>query len=529
MSFFHSPSSVSGTGLRIVLGFSALIISLATPSFGQQPQLLLGDTNVETRVDKIPGGSVRAFPVRAVATGQVNSFSVYLDISNQAPTVWVGMYTNRNGHPEVLMTKGIISKPVAGQWNSAALPPVAVTKGTTYWMALLGLNGAMRFRDHYGRCRSEVGRQGNLSTLPATWTTGFGWPTCALSAFGTGTGTGTTPSATISISPRTSSLQAGKQQQFSAVVSGLSNPQVTWTASGGVISSTGLYTAPSASGTYTISAKAVSSQNGSLTSVTSDLAVVTVTQPNPPPPPVVTGITISPTASSLLVGAQQQFLASVTGTTSTGVIWSASAGTITSTGKYTAPATAGTYTIKAVSSADPTKSASAIVVVSAPQQVSVSISPSNTSVAQAGQVQFTATVTGQTNKSVTWAVTRGSGTITQSGVYTAPRTAENDVVTATSQADSTKSATASVSIVPPHTVSLDWDASKSTTVTSYNLYRGTTSGGPYKLIGSKIKTTSYTDSTVQSGVAYFYVSTAVDASGVESFFSNEMQSIIPSP
>ena len=142
------------------------------------------------------------------------------------------------------MTKGIISDR-GGSVEFGRPSPVAVTKGTTYWMALLGLNGAMRFRDHYGRCRSEVGRQGNLSTLPATWTTGSGWPTCALSAFGTGTGTGTTPTATISISPRTSSLQAGKQQQFSAVVSGLSNPQVTWTASGGVISSGGLYTAPS--------------------------------------------------------------------------------------------------------------------------------------------------------------------------------------------------------------------------------------------------------------------------------------------
>ena len=503
MSFFHSPSSVSGTSLRIVLGFSALIISLATPSFGQQPQLLLGDTNVETRVDKIPGGSVRAFPVRAVATGQVNSFSVYLDISNQAPTVWVGMYTNRNGHPQVLMTKGIISKPVAGQWNSAALPPVTVTKGTTYWMALLGLNGAMRFRDHYGRCRSEVGRQGNLSTLPATWTTGFGWPTCAFSAFGTGTGTGTTPTATISISPRTSSLQAGKQQQFSAVVSGLSNPQVTWTASGGVISSGGLYTAPSTSGTYTISAKAVSSQNGSLTSVTSDLAVVTVTQANPPPPPVVTGITISPTASSLLVGAQQQFLASVTGTTSTGVIWSASAGTITSTGKYTAPATAGTYTIKAVSSADPTKSASAIVVVSAPQQVSVSISPSNTSVSSGRpgtvhrhgygadeQIRYLGRYSRKWNNHTIRCLYRS-----------APRPKTNGHRNQ-SERQHKVGHRIRQHCSRPYSFA-HWDASKSTRVASYKLYRGTTSGGPYKLIGSKIKTTTFTDSSVQAGATYF--------------------------
>ena len=78
-----------------------------------------------------------------------------------------------------------------------------------------------------------------------------------------------------------------------------------------------------------------------------------------------------------------------------------------------------------------------------------------------------------------------------------------------------------------HSVSLTWDPSTST-VTGYNLYRGTQSGGPYSRINSSLlSNTSYDDSGVQSGRNYFYVSTAVDASNTESAFSNEAAAAIP--
>jgi hypothetical protein len=458
--------------------------------------------------------------------------SVYLDGSSAAPTVWVGMYSNYNGHPRTLLSKGVISNPVAGQWNSVALAPTPVTGGTTYWLALLGVQGAVRFRDRSGRCRAELGRQTNLSSLPATWATGFGWPTCAVSMFETGSVTsgGTTPSASISIFPRAVSLQSGQQQQFAAVVSGLNNPAVTWAASGGVINSAGLFTAPASAGAYTVTAQALTSRRRSnFPVVASDSALVTVTQPSPTPPSPVTRVSVSPTAASLQTGAQQQFSATVSGTASTGVIWSASAGTIVANGLYTAPGTAGTYTITAVSSADTTKSASALVVVSVPQPVAVAISPANASVGETNQLQFTAAVSGLSNTNVTWAVMRGSGTITQSGLYTAPRAAENDVITATSQADNTKSVSASITVLPPHSVSLNWDASTSTNVAFYKIYRGTLSGGPYSVLTSNIKATTYTDSTVQSGGIYYYVTSAVDTAGTESILSNELQSVIPSP
>jgi hypothetical protein len=78
-----------------------------------------------------------------------------------------------------------------------------------------------------------------------------------------------------------------------------------------------------------------------------------------------------------------------------------------------------------------------------------------------------------------------------------------------------------------HTVALSWTASTST-VAGYNVYRGTVSGGPYSKINSSLVTTlSYTDSTVQSGTTYYYVTTAVDSSGDESVYSNEVSAPIP--
>jgi hypothetical protein len=78
-----------------------------------------------------------------------------------------------------------------------------------------------------------------------------------------------------------------------------------------------------------------------------------------------------------------------------------------------------------------------------------------------------------------------------------------------------------------HSVALSWNASAST-VSGYNVYRSTASGSGYTKINSSLVTTlTYTDSTVQSGTTYFYVTTAVDSSGSESAFSNEVPANIP--
>jgi hypothetical protein len=80
---------------------------------------------------------------------------------------------------------------------------------------------------------------------------------------------------------------------------------------------------------------------------------------------------------------------------------------------------------------------------------------------------------------------------------------------------------------PQHSVALTWDASKGPDVVGYNVYRGI-SGGPYSRINSALETgTAFTDNTVTSGETYYYVTTAVDGSGLESAYSNRVKAVIP--
>ena len=87
--------------------------------------------------------------------------------------------------------------------------------------------------------------------------------------------------------------------------------------------------------------------------------------------------------------------------------------------------------------------------------VSISISPTSTSVAINGTMQLNATVTGDNNTTVNWSVggvaggNSTLGTVSAAGLYTAPAAVPNPAVvavTATSVADSSKNATVAVTI-----------------------------------------------------------------------------------
>jgi fibronectin type 3 domain-containing protein len=73
---------------------------------------------------------------------------------------------------------------------------------------------------------------------------------------------------------------------------------------------------------------------------------------------------------------------------------------------------------------------------------------------------------------------------------------------------------------------LSWNASTST-VSGYNVYRSTVSGTQYAKLNSALVGLAYTDTSVLNGKTYFYVTTAVDANGVESVYSNEVSANIP--
>ena len=118
------------------------------------------------------------------------------------------------------------------------------------------------------------------------------------------------------------------------------------------------------------------------------------------------------------------------------------------------------------------------------------------------------------------------------GVIFNPSTAGTDSgsVTVSSNASgspATISLTGTGVTAVPHTVSLTWTASTST-VSGYNVYRSTTSGSGYaKVNGTLVPAVNYSDASVQNGVTYYYVTTAVDSSGNESAYSNEASAVIP--
>ena len=93
-------------------------------------------------------------------------------------------------------------------------------------------------------------------------------------------------------------------------------------------------------------------------------AIITITVTDPVP---LVAVSITPGSVSLTAGATSQFTATVTGSTNTGVQWSvmegSTGGTVSSSGLYTAPSTAGTYHVVATSSADKSKSAMATATV----------------------------------------------------------------------------------------------------------------------------------------------------------------------
>jgi Bacterial Ig-like domain (group 2) len=182
-----------------------------------------------------------------------------------------------------------------------------------------------------------------------------------------------------------------------------------------------------------------------------------------PTPPTLQTIAVLPATPTVLLGSTQQLTAM--GTYNDGTIqdltataaWNSSnagAATISATGLVTTVA-AGQSTMKATAGAI---NGSTVLTVSANGVASVSVAPANPSIAINGTQQFIATVQGVGTFSsvVNWFVNDVAGgnatvgTVSASGLYTAPSTVPNPTIVtikATSATDSTKSGFTSITIV----------------------------------------------------------------------------------
>jgi hypothetical protein len=193
----------------------------------------------------------------------------------------------------------------------------------------------------------------------------------------------------------------------------------------------------------------------------------------PPAPPPAIEVTVTPANGSLVLGAQATFIATVTNTTDTAVIWSvngvpggnAALGTITSAGVYTAPAdlpSPATVQIIATSHADSTKSGAGTLGITSDITLSLTPNPASVELGATQAFQTTITSSGHPDTSICWslsgpACTSGCGTVDASGKYAAPQILPSPAsvtLTAQSVADPSKQISVVVSITSSFSLQL---------------------------------------------------------------------------
>lgn len=290
------------------------------------------------------------------------------------------------------------------------------------------------------------------------------------------------------VTPSTADVGLSRTQTFTASFCAANNATIAWDVNGvpGGNAANGTIAATSATAaTYTAPADLpatnpaiIHATAGSLVASASVTIVSTVM------------VSVSPPSASVATSERVTLMPSVANTSDTTVTWtvngfangSSAAGQIcqhasnpcqppaapsSASIDYLAPATVpapNPVAVTAVSNADPSKSASATVsVTGATSTVAVTISPNYAFIAPSAGApstqQFFASVTGSGNTNINWTLESGAagqgcsgaacGSITAAGLYTAPAAAPSPnaiSVIATSQADPTKSAAASIAI-----------------------------------------------------------------------------------
>ena len=137
------------------------------------PATLLGGTTVQPQHVAVPAGQAAAYPFVATQSGQASLLRLYLDAAASGPAIRVALYSDDNGMPGRILSQG--SAPgLAPGWVTTNLPPLALAKGTRYWLVVLAPVGAreLSLRDAGPVGISLLSAQTTLAALPDTFTLG---------------------------------------------------------------------------------------------------------------------------------------------------------------------------------------------------------------------------------------------------------------------------------------------------------------------------------------------------------------------
>jgi hypothetical protein len=260
----------------------------------------------------------------------------------------------------------------------------------------------------------------------------------------------------VTVSPSSGSVRTGRTRTFTAAVVGAPST-VAWSVNGiaggdvvvGAIDANGQYFAPSvvpSPATVTVGAASTASPTSTGSASITVLPLPSISSVSPSP--VATGnFTLTVNGAGFISGSVVSFDGAALATSFV------SSTQLKATGN--APAAKASVPV-VVNTPDGEVSNASYVNVAAPSPVSITISPTTTTVRVSRTRQFTAKVQNSANTSVIWKVngiTGGNstvGTITLSGVYRAPSAVPTPAlvtVSATAAADQTRKVSAAVTVV----------------------------------------------------------------------------------
>ncbi len=316
--------------------------------------------------------------------------------------------------------------------TSFTATPATITVGNTATLAFAFSGGTGSIDNGVGTVTSGT----NVTVTPTTTTT-------YTLTVDNGHSTTKTATATVTVVPApaaptiTAPANVTLGGTYTASVVAQAGMTYTWTATNGTITAgqgTNQITfTAGASGTAMSLRCVVANAAGATASGSMNMTMVMA--------PVATSLT--PSTATPLYGATVNLVPVFTGgigSVDNGI------GTVMSGTSYTTAAlkAATTFTLTVTNMAGTTATATTTVT---PQTVAVSVSPTAKTVTTGDVVTFTGSAANAVNTAVTWTAS-GGASITSAGVWTAPSTPGSYTVTATSVADPTKSATATMTVAP---------------------------------------------------------------------------------
>ena len=232
----------------------------------------------------------------------------------------------------------------------------------------------------------------------------------------------------LDVTPASATLSSGEKKTFAAVgqwSDSVARPvTVVWSSTGGTVSNSGSYTAGPTVGNFVVRAFASGTSIG-------DSATVEIWDSTSPPSPQLVALDVTPPSVTIDPGASRTFVAQGQWSDSisrpVAVVWSATGGTISSSGAYTAGPTGGNFVVRAIASGTSIGDSATVVVRDTtsppppPQLVSLDVTPASVTLDPGASRTFVAQ--GRWSDSVSrpvtvvWSAT--GGTVSSTGTYTA--------------------------------------------------------------------------------------------------------------